>query len=120
MFLLIILFIFSSNDAQIDYNIPQRIGGHLILHGIEKDHYEFCEYDVLISYQPDNAGQNYNVGFIRGVIEDTSICDRMRLYSKLSIYSELQFTHYQCQYELAFEDGFNPKQVFTSHDLKSW
>jgi hypothetical protein len=119
-FLLFILFVFSSNNSQIEYKIPQKIGGTLSLKGIEIDYYEFCEYDVFFSYQLDNSDTNYDVGSIWGVIEDITICDKMGLYIKQSIYSDLQITHGQGQYKLAFNDGFNPQQTFISNNLKYW
>ena len=120
VFLLLIIFIFSSNDTQVDYDIPQNIGGVLSLKGIEKDHFEFCEYDISLSYQPKNSGMNYEIGTISGVIEDISICEKMGLYKKLSIYSSLQLVYSKGQYKLVFKDGVNTEQVFTSNNLKVW
>lgn len=119
LFIGLMALIFSSSTSDIDYHITQDIGGSIRIFGSEIDHYEFCEYDIEISYSTDNSHE-YRVGKMAGLIYDIDTCEKMAPYVKKSIYSGIQINKHNGQYKMEFSDGENAKHIYTSNNLKQW
>ncbi len=115
-----IFLVFSSSDTDVDYSIPQNIGGSLVVKGIEKDHYEACEYEINLFYKFDNSTVEHLVGKLEGYTRNRDVCVQMGLYNPSSIYSDIQIKQQNSVYEITFSDKVNQKQIFTSLELKKW
>ncbi|WP_111977545.1 hypothetical protein [Algibacillus agarilyticus] len=56
-----IFLVFSSSDTEINYEVPQKIGGILVVEGVETDYYEACNYNIKILYKTSKA--EFEIGY---------------------------------------------------------
>ncbi len=108
---LMLLFLPISRDVNLE--VPQSIGGAILVNGTEKHYDNGCNYDIELSYFEYGVGEYFKIGRVSQSVPN-KICHKMDFYSKLNISKN------SSGFILEFNDGENEKIIFTSQDRNVW
>lgn len=114
LFLGFIMFLFGSTTEDINHEIPQVFGGAILISGIEEWNYDFCKYDLNLSYLHYGSGDSNYIGKIDGYFDNNTMCSKEHFYSKFRIVEE------KGSFTLKIQAGKNDAEVFVSNDLHNW
>lgn len=100
------LFVIVAGSSQVNFEIPQKIGGKLVVAGEEwMDVQSFGDL-TNISFKPENSVKEYSIG-------------KSDYYGR-SFNNKKQINHIGDIYLLVVGDRLNGDKIYASKDLKNW
>ena len=109
----LLILLFLPITKEVDLEIPQNIGGAIIIKGEEKHYDNGCNYDLRLNFIQYGTGNNVYIGQVKSSIPK-HICIDMKFYNEINIIKNGN------AFNITFNDGENRTIIFTSRDLKVW